>query len=220
MRIILIGPPGAGKGTQAKFICEAGGIPQISTGDMLRAAVAKGDDFGKSLEATMKSGQLVDDETILAILEKRINKPDCKNGFLLDGFPRTIKQAEALELLVDQIDHIIVLEISDDEIVRRLSGRWVASSGRTYHVDSNPPKIAGRDDDTGELLTQRPDDQKETVIHRLEVFHQQTKPLLNFYEHKQKYQGRIYKVNSNRPVEEVKKDILQRLIVRDQMARL
>lgn len=211
MKVVLFGPPGAGKGTQAKFICAAIGIPQISTGDMLRAAVAKGDEFGKQLDATMRSGALVDDATVLKTLKDRISDDDCQNGFLLDGFPRTINQAEGLESFGIETDCIIVLEIDDAEIVRRLSGRWVSPAGRIYHIETNPPKIPGIDDDTGEALIQRPDDKEETVIRRLEVYHKQTEPLLSWYEQHSKYKKMIIRVDSTRSVEQVRDEILQRL---------
>jgi len=212
MKIILFGPPGAGKGTQAKFICaEFNNIPQISTGDMLRARAAMGDEYGIALDKIMHSGGLVDDATIISILKERIKDPDCSNGFLLDGVPRTINQAEIIESLGIDIDYIVVLDISDERIIRRLSGRWVGPTGKIYHVDDNPPKVAGIDDETGRSLVQRPDDKKETVIHRLDVYHQQTKPLLKWYEQKQKYRDRIKKIDSDRPVNIVTENIFQAL---------
>ncbi|MCC6203041.1 MAG: adenylate kinase [Gammaproteobacteria bacterium] len=183
MRIILLGAPGAGKGTQADFICAVYGIPRISTGDMLRAAVAAGTELGRKARAVMEAGQLVSDDIILGIIRERIAQADCANGFLLDGFPRTIPQAEGLVALGCNIDHVIELDVSDDEIVRRISGRLVhPASGRVYHVSYNPPRIAGSDDVTGEPLVQRPDDREDTVRERLRVYHAQTKPLVEFYQ--------------------------------------
>lgn len=183
MRIILLGPPGAGKGTQADFICAVLGIPRISTGDMLRAAVAAGTELGRKARAVMDAGQLVSDDIILGLVRERIEQADCASGFLLDGFPRTIPQAEGLMALGVTIDQVIELDVSDDEIVQRMSGRRVHSgSGRVYHVKYNPPRIAGIDDVTGEPLVQRQDDHEATVRERLRVYHAQTKPLVEFYQ--------------------------------------
>ncbi|ROR32439.1 adenylate kinase [Inmirania thermothiophila] len=182
MRIILLGPPGAGKGTQAQAICERFGIPQISTGDMLRAAVKAGTELGRKAKALMEAGQLVPDDLILALVRERLAQPDCGNGFLLDGFPRTIPQAEALRDQGIDIDYVVEIQVDDEEIVRRMSGRRVhPGSGRTYHVVFNPPKVEGRDDVTGEPLVQRDDDKEETVRARLKVYHEQTEPLVHFY---------------------------------------
>jgi adenylate kinase len=182
MRIILLGAPGAGKGTQAKFITEQFGIPQISTGDMLRAARAAGTPLGREADRYMSAGELVPDDLIIALVRERIAEPDCEKGFLLDGFPRTIPQAEALEQAGVPIDHVIEIDVADEEIVRRLSGRRVHEpSGRVYHVEFSPPKQEGVDDVTGEPLVQRVDDREETVRKRLEVYHQQTRPLVDFY---------------------------------------
>ncbi|RMG31491.1 MAG: adenylate kinase [Gammaproteobacteria bacterium] len=182
MRIILLGPPGAGKGTQAQFIKEKLGIPQISTGDMLRAAVAAGTELGKKAKKIMDEGGLVPDELILDLVRERIAQPDCAQGFLLDGFPRTVPQAEALKDMGVKIDAVVEIALDDEEIVRRMSGRRVhPASGRTYHVVFNPPKVEGKDDVTGEPLIQRDDDREETVRKRLEVYHQQTEPLVEFY---------------------------------------
>ncbi|MEM7540885.1 MAG: adenylate kinase [Pseudomonadota bacterium] len=182
MRIILLGGPGAGKGTQAEFICEHLGIPKISTGDMLRAAVADGTELGKAAKAIMDSGGLVSDDIILGLVAQRVAESDCDNGFLFDGFPRTIPQAEGLRESGVSIDRVIEIAVDDDEIVKRLSGRRIhPASGRTYHVDFNPPKVSGKDDDTGEDLVQRDDDQEETVRNRLRVYHDQTEPLIDFY---------------------------------------
>ncbi|SEO43222.1 adenylate kinase [Aquisalimonas asiatica] len=183
MRIILLGPPGAGKGTQAGFICEHFGIPQISTGDMLRAAVKEGTPLGQEAEKIMKSGGLVSDEIILGVVKERIAKPDCANGFLFDGFPRTIGQAEAVKDEQIALDYVVELQVDDEEIVSRMSGRRVhPASGRVYHVDHNPPKVAGKDDESGEDLVQREDDQEDTVRKRLEVYHDQTRPLVEYYQ--------------------------------------
>lgn len=182
MRLILIGPPGAGKGTQAAFIKERFAIPQISTGDMLRAAVKAGTPLGLKAKSVMESGALVSDDIILGLMEERLAQPDCKNGFLLDGFPRTIPQAEALKKIGIPIDFVLEISVPDDEIVRRISGRRVDPvSGRTYHIVYNPPKVEGKDDVTGNPLIQRDDDKEDVVRHRLEVYHNQTEALVKFY---------------------------------------
>ena len=182
MRLILIGPPGAGKGTQAKFICEHFGIPQISTGDMLRAAVKAGTPLGLAAKAVMEQGQLVSDDIILGLVKERLEQPDCKNGALFDGFPRTIPQAQALLDAGIPIDFVLEISVPDAEIVERMSGRRVhPASGRTYHIKYNPPKVAGKDDVTGEDLVQRDDDREEIVLKRLEVYHNQTEALVGFY---------------------------------------
>ena len=183
MRVILLGPPGAGKGTQAQFICEHYAIPQISTGDMLRAAVKAESELGLQVKEVMTSGGLVSDEIIIALVKERIKEADCVNGFLFDGFPRTIPQAEALQEAGVTIDKVLEIAVADEEIVSRMSGRRVhEASGRTYHVVNNPPKQEGVDDVTGEPLVQREDDQEDTVRKRLSVYHEQTKPLVNFYK--------------------------------------
>jgi len=183
MKVILLGAPGAGKGTQAKFITEAFGIPQISTGDMLRAAVKAGTPLGLKVKEVMASGGLVSDETIVALVRERIQQDDCRNGFLFDGFPRTIPQAEALRSEGIDIDYVVEIAVDDEEIVKRLSGRRVhEGSGRVYHVDYNPPQVTNRDDETGEPLVQREDDREETVRKRLQVYHSQTSPLIGFYQ--------------------------------------
>lgn len=183
MRVILLGAPGAGKGTQAKLIMEKLGIPQISTGDMLRAAVAAGTSLGLKVKDIMASGGLVSDDLIIALVKERITQTDCANGFLFDGFPRTIPQAEAMIRENVQIDRVIEIDVPDEDIVKRLSGRRVhEGSGRVYHVEHNPPKVAGFDDVTGEPLIQRPDDTEATVRTRLHVYHDQTKPLVDFYQ--------------------------------------
>ncbi len=183
MKVILLGAPGAGKGTQAQLIMEHFGIPQISTGDMLRAAVKAGTPLGMQAKDIMASGGLVSDDLIIALVKERISASDCANGFLFDGFPRTIPQAEALLEAGIHIDHVIEIDVADEEIVSRLSGRRVhEASGRVYHVIHNKPKREGLDDATGEPLVQRPDDKEETVRKRLAVYHEQTKPLVGFYQ--------------------------------------
>jgi len=182
MKLILLGPPGAGKGTQAKFVCERFGIPQISTGDMLRAAVAAGSELGRQAKAVMDAGGLVSDELIIGLVKERITRPDCGRGFLFDGFPRTLAQAEATRAAGVTIDAIAEIEVPDDEIVKRMSGRRVhLASGRTYHVVFNPPKVEGKDDTTGEPLIQRDDDREDTVRKRLTAYHAQTEVLSSFY---------------------------------------
>jgi len=183
MRLILLGAPGAGKGTQAQFITEKYAIPQISTGDMLRAAVQAGTELGKAAKKIMDAGELVSDELIINLVKERIAEDDCANGFLFDGFPRTIPQAEALQASGVAIDGVVEIDVADAEIIKRMSGRRVHSgSGRTYHLVYNPPKVAGKDDITGDELVQRPDDQEDTVRQRLQVYHQQTAPLIDFYK--------------------------------------
>lgn len=182
MKLILLGAPGAGKGTQAAFITEKYGIPQISTGDMLRAAVKAGTPLGLAAKKVMDAGQLVSDDIILGLIKERLQQPDCAKGFLFDGFPRTIPQAEALRTQGVDLDLVLEIDVPDEEIIKRMSGRRVhTASGRTYHVVFNPPKIAGKDDATGEDLIQREDDKEETVRKRLDVYHSQTKPLVEFY---------------------------------------
>jgi adenylate kinase len=182
MRLILLGAPGAGKGTQAKFITERLGIPQISTGDMLRAAVKAQTELGKKAQKIMESGGLVSDDIIIGLVKDRIAEPDCANGFLFDGFPRTIPQAEAMVEAGVDIDHVVEIVVDDEEIVKRLSGRRVhPGSGRIYHVEFNPPREPGVDDETGEPLVQRDDDKEETVRNRLAVYRDQTAPLVGFY---------------------------------------
>ena len=184
MRLILLGAPGAGKGTQAQYICEKYGIPQISTGDMLRAAVKAGTELGLQAKGVMDSGGLVSDDIIIGLVKERIAEADCANGFLFDGFPRTIPQARAMVDAGVDIDHVVEIAVEDEEIVSRLSGRRVhPGSGRVYHVMHNPPKSEGIDDETGEPLVQRDDDREETIRKRLEVYHSQTSPLIDFYEH-------------------------------------
>jgi len=182
MRVILLGGPGAGKGTQATYITERYGIPQISTGDMLRAAVAAGTPLGVAAKKVMDAGGLVSDDIIIGLVKERISTDDCANGFLFDGFPRTLAQADALKAQGVQIDAVVEIDVDDDEIVKRMSGRRAhLASGRTYHVIYNPPKQEGIDDVTGEALVQRDDDREDTVRNRLAVYHEQTSPLIGYY---------------------------------------
>jgi len=182
MRLILLGAPGAGKGTQANYIKEKYNIPQISTGDMLRAAVKAGTPLGLEAKKVMDAGGLISDDIIIDLVKQRIQEADCANGFLFDGFPRTIPQAQAMRDAGVAIDYVVEIDVADSEIIKRMSGRRVhVASGRTYHVVFNPPRVAGKDDVTGEDLIQRPDDAEETVIKRLDVYHQQTKPLVDYY---------------------------------------
>ena len=183
MKIILLGAPGAGKGTQAQFIMNKFGIPQISTGDMLRAAIKAETDLGKQAKTLMDEGKLVPDDLIIALVQERVSQPDCAKGFLLDGFPRTIPQADALKTAGIHIDYVLEFDVPDEIIVERMSGRRVhLASGRTYHVVYNPPKVEGKDDITGEALVIRPDDKKETVLERLKVYHSTTQPLVDYYQ--------------------------------------
>lgn len=183
MRLILLGAPGAGKGTQAQFISEKYAIPQISTGDMLRAAVKAGTELGLKAKEVMDSGGLVSDDIIIGLVKERITEPDCADGFLFDGFPRTIPQAESMVQAGVVIDHVLEIAVDDEEIVARLSGRRVhPGSGRVYHLLYNPPKVEGVDDETGEPLVQRDDDHEETVRRRLDVYQSQTSPLISFYQ--------------------------------------
>ena len=183
MRVILLGAPGAGKGTQAQFIKEQFNIPQISTGDMLRAAVKAGTPLGLEAKKVMDAGGLVSDDIILGLVKERIAEDDCANGFLFDGFPRTIPQAQALVEQGVDIDFVVEIDVDDEEIIERLSGRRVhPASGRVYHVKYNPPKVEGKDDETGEELVQRDDDQEETVRKRLKIYHDQTAPLVGYYQ--------------------------------------
>jgi adenylate kinase len=182
MKLILLGGPGAGKGTQAQYITEKFAIPQISTGDMLRAAVKAGTPLGLEAKKIMDAGGLVSDDIILGLVEERLQQPDCANGYLLDGFPRTIPQAEGMKARGINVEHVVEIDVDDNEIIKRMSGRRVhPASGRTYHVVFNPPKVEGKDDETGEDLIQRDDDQEETVKKRLDVYHEQTEPLVGFY---------------------------------------
>lgn len=208
MRIILLGAPGAGKGTQAQFITTELGIPQISTGDMLRAAVKAGSELGRQVESVMSSGGLVTDEIIIALVKERITQPDCANGFLLDGFPRTIPQAQAMVDAGIDIDRVIEIRVEDEEIVKRLSGRRVhPESGRIYHVEHNPPAREGLDDETGEALVQRDDDREETVRKRLAVYHEQTRPLVKFYDAQQAAGApvKLISIDGQADVQEIRK---------------
>ncbi len=183
MRIILLGAPGAGKGTQAQFLMNKFGIPQISTGDMLRAAIKAGTELGLKAKAVMDAGQLVSDDLIISLVKERIAQSDCQGGFLLDGFPRTIPQADAMKDNGVVVDSVIEFDVPDEVIVERMAGRRVhAGSGRVYHLVYNPPKVAGKDDETGDELTIRPDDEEATVRKRLAIYHEQTKPLVNYYQ--------------------------------------
>lgn len=183
MRIILLGAPGAGKGTQAQFLMAKFGIPQISTGDMLRAAIAAGTELGNQAKAVMEAGQLVSDDLIIGLVKERISQDDCKDGFLLDGFPRTIVQADAMKDNNVKVDSVIEFDVPDEVIVERMAGRRIhPGSGRIYHVTYNPPKVEGKDDDTGEDLSTRHDDEEATVRKRLGIYHQQTKPLVSYYQ--------------------------------------
>jgi len=182
MRLILLGPPGAGKGTQAAFLTQRYGIPQISTGDMLRAAVKAGTPLGIEAKKVMDAGKLVSDEIIIGLVQDRLKQPDCAAGYLFDGFPRTIPQADALKNAGVDLDFVVEIEVPDSDIITRMSGRRVhQASGRSYHVVFNPPKVEGKDDATGEPLVQRDDDREETVRHRLDVYQQQTRPLVDYY---------------------------------------
>ena len=183
MKIILLGPPGSGKGTQAKYICEKFNIKQISTGDILRTAIKAKTDIGNQVEKIINSGKLVSDEIMITLVKDRIKEKDCENGYLLDGFPRTIAQAEALKKAQIKINIVIEITVNDKEIISRISGRRVhQSSGRTYHIKFNPPKIKNVDDDTGEELIIRPDDEEATVRKRLEIYHSDTSPLIDYYQ--------------------------------------
>ncbi|HZQ73683.1 MAG TPA: adenylate kinase [Burkholderiales bacterium] len=209
MRLILLGPPGAGKGTQAGFIREKFGIPQISTGDMLRAAVKAGTPLGLAAKKVMDAGQLVSDDIIVGLVKERLRQPDCGNGYLFDGFPRTIPQAEAMKSAGVPIDYVLEIDVPDEDIIARMSGRRVhPASGRTYHVKFNPPKREGRDDLTGEPLILRDDDREETVRKRLEVYHAQTRPLVEYYGKwsatRDAQAPRYRKISGTGPVEEVK----------------
>lgn len=213
MRIILLGAPGAGKGTQAQFIMEKFGIPQISTGDMLRAAIKAGTELGKQAKAVIDAGQLVSDDIILGLIKERIAQADCKKGFLLDGFPRTISQADGLKEMGINVDYVIEFDVADDVIVERMAGRRAhLPSGRTYHVVYNPPKVEGKDDVTGEDLVIREDDKEETVRARLNVYHTQTAPLIEYYG-KEAAAGKTQylKFDGTKQVSEVSADIAKAL---------
>ena len=216
MRIILLGGPGAGKGTQAGFIKEHFNIPQISTGDMLRAHVKQGTELGKAAKKIMDDGGLVSDDIIVGMVKQRIAEDDCRNGFLFDGFPRTLAQADAMKDAGVFIDAIVEIDVPDEEIIKRMSGRWVhLASGRTYHVVFNPPKVEGRDDETGEPLIQRDDDREETVKARLRVYHEQTEPLIGYYSSWADQGGegvpRYVRVAGIGTVEEIRGRIMEKL---------
>ena len=183
MRLVFLGAPGAGKGTQAQFICDKYGIPQISTGDMLRAAIKAGTPLGIEAKKVMDAGRLVSDEIIIGLVKERLQQDDCRAGYLFDGFPRTLPQAEAMKSVGAELDFVLEIDVADAEIIKRMSGRRVhPASGRTYHLVFNPPKVAGKDDVTGDDLVQRADDTEETVKKRLEVYHSQTLPLIAYYQ--------------------------------------
>lgn len=213
MRLILLGAPGAGKGTQAQFITAHFSIPQISTGDMLRYAVQAESELGLQVKDVMASGGLVSDEIIIALVKERIQESDCAKGFLFDGFPRTIPQAQALQEAGVDIDHILEIAVDDNEIISRLSGRRVhADSGRIYHIDHNPPQREGLDDETGEALIQREDDKEETVRTRLDVYHAQTEPLIDFYQSLGGGSAASYhRVEGVGSVDDIKNKVLQSL---------
>ena len=213
MRLILLGPPGAGKGTQARFICETCGIPQISTGDMLRAAISAGTPLGRMAQSIMATGELVSDDVVIGLVKERLAHPDCEAGFLFDGFPRTIPQAEALLEAGIDIDRVIEMQVDDDEVVRRITGRRVHEpSGRVYHVLFNPPRVPDTDDETGEPLTQRDDDREQTVRDRLEVYRRQTEPLVQFYTELSRKSAVAYRaVSGVGDVDAIRHDMLRAL---------
>ena len=213
MRVILLGGPGAGKGTQANYIKERYQIPQISTGDMLRAHVKAGTELGQAAKKIMDAGGLVSDDIIMGMVKERIAQDDCKNGYLFDGFPRTIPQAEALKAAGVKLDAVVEVDVPDEEIIKRMSGRRVhLASGRTYHVVFNPPKVTGKDDATGEELIQRDDDKEETVRARLKVYHDQTEPLVDFYQKEAKAGALKYvKINGIGKVDGIRDQIFAAL---------
>ena len=216
MRVILLGPPGAGKGTQAGFICARYSIPQISTGDMLRAAVRAGTPLGLAAKRAMDAGELVSDEIIVGLVEERMKQPDCENGYLLDGFPRTIAQAEAMRTAGLLVDVLLEIEVPDADIIERMSGRRLhLPSGRTYHIRFNPPKVAGRDDITGEPLIQREDDREDVVRNRLQVYHSQTRAVVEYFRNwaaNGEPGAPVYRrVNGVRSVDEVRQRVFDAL---------
>jgi adenylate kinase len=214
MRIILLGAPGAGKGTQAQFLTKKYNIPQISTGDMLRSAIKAGTDMGKMAKKAMDSGQLVTDEIIIGLVKDRITENDCKNGYLLDGFPRTLPQADAVTSAGIEIDAVIEIDVPDSEIVTRMAGRRShLASGRTYHLIYNPPKVEGKDDETGEDLVQRDDDKEGVVLDRLKVYHNLTKPLIGYYKNQaKKLSNLIYiTVDGTADIADVEANIISKL---------
>ena len=210
MRLILLGPPGAGKGTQASFIKEKFAIPQISTGDMLRAAVKAGTPLGVAAKKVMDAGQLVSDDIIIGLVTERLKDADCAKGYLFDGFPRTIPQAEAMKKAGVRIDYVVEIDVPDEDIIGRMTGRRVhPASGRTYHVKFNPPKVAGKDDVTGEALVQRDDDREETVKKRLDVYRSQTRPLVDYYSGQPQVKYR--KISGLGPVDEITRRVFAAL---------
>ncbi len=215
MKLILLGPPGAGKGTQANLIKEKFNIPQISTGDMLRAAVRAGTALGVKAKAVMDVGGLVSDELMLDLIKERISQDDCKNGYIFDGFPRTIAQADGMTILGIEVDYVVAITVEDNFIISRMSGRRVhLASGRTYHVEFNPPRIAGKDDVTGERLIQRDDDKEDTIKKRLDVYHEQTSPLIKYYAEQVNQSGsetKYVSVNGMQTVNDVTQDIFSKL---------
>lgn len=214
MKIILLGAPGAGKGTQAQFLTKAFDIPQISTGDMLRAAIKAGTELGTLAKSFMDSGKLVTDEIIIGLVKERILEADCRNGFLLDGFPRTVPQADALKEAGVAIDAVVEIDVADSVIVERMSGRRAhLASGRTYHVVFNPPKVEGKDDESGEDLVQRDDDKAEVVLDRLRVYHEQTAPLVNYYQGVAAADSSVkyITIDGTQKIDVVEKEILEKL---------
>jgi len=209
MRIILLGAPGAGKGTQAQFMMDKYGIPQISTGDMLRAAAKAGTELGLKAKELMDAGQLVSDDLIIGLVKERIAQEDCAKGFLLDGFPRTIPQADAMKAAGVIVDFVLEFDVPDEEIVKRMAGRRVHSgSGRTYHIVYNPPKVEGKDDVTGDELSIRPDDEEATVRKRLDIYHSQTAPLIAYYQNEAKQgNGAHHKFDGTKAVDEISKEL-------------
>ena len=216
MRIILLGPPGAGKGTQANIIVQKFNIPQISTGDMLRTAISKGSALGISAKKIMDAGELVSDDLILNLVKERIEQHDCQQGYLLDGFPRTITQANGITTSGITVNYVVEIKVKDEEIIKRMSGRRVhLASGRTYHIQFNPPKVQGKDDETGEDLVQREDDQEDTVRKRLDVYREETSPLIAYYNKMSREVDSSLKyveVNGMQDVESVTSDILTKLL--------
>jgi adenylate kinase len=214
MKLILLGAPGAGKGTQAQFLTDTFDIPQISTGDMLRAAIKAGTELGKKAKAFMDEGKLVTDDIIIGLVKDRIAEPDCENGFLLDGFPRTVPQADALKAAGVSIDAVVEIDVPDETIVERMAGRRVhPGSGRTYHLKYNPPETDGKDDQTGEELIQRDDDKPNVVKDRLSVYHDQTAPLVEYYQSESRSNADLayIRVDGTQPIDQVQKDILDGL---------
>ncbi|MCC5879329.1 MAG: adenylate kinase [Idiomarina sp.] len=209
MRIILLGAPGAGKGTQAQFLMNTFNIPQISTGDMLRAAIKEGTELGKKAKQVMDEGKLVSDDIMIGLVQERVAQEDCKNGFLLDGFPRTIPQADAMQEAGIEIDYVLEFDVPDEVIVERMAGRRVhPGSGRVYHVTFNPPKEDGKDDVTGDDLIVRKDDKEETVRHRLSVYHEQTEPLVSYYQNlAEQNVVKYHKVDGTKDVNDIKDEL-------------